>query len=118
VPFGINRETTFRVYEDALQDDTYITMSVLLKEVVDEEEGLEYNELINLFGPCGTQFSTPSLLKVPFELLLTYEIEDFTVGLREEGADVDEDITFDIDVDNELVLVYIPHFSQYYFPRR
>ncbi|MBC8232714.1 hypothetical protein H8E77_24460 [bacterium] len=109
---GVQDPVKFIVPEDSLDDDEITITMRLSLEVAN-------NELVTLhfeFGPSDTQFNPCAKLKIPFELLLTDQVDTFM--MTDENGEEIEGVSYDIDDNNEQVITYIPHFSSYYYSRR
>lgn len=104
----------FIVPSGALEQTTLISMRVFL-EMVEAGNG-DLNTLFFEFGPSGTQFDPCAQLIIPFELLLAYSVDEFTLTVESEGTI--EGVTYDVDEVNGIVIAYVPHFSVYYLGRR
>jgi hypothetical protein len=92
----------------ALQENVYITVDV---EVNHEENQIHY-----IFGPHGTAFNEPVRLEIPWSYL-----EDYEGPLELWYLDGNEWVLVEdaiIEVENSRFIVYVNHFSEYYFPRR
>jgi hypothetical protein len=110
------REVEFEVRQGSLKKKTKISIKLVLK-VVQNAEGIdELGTLYFQFSPSGTQFDPSALLKIPFELLLTDEVDTFVI--TDENGDKIDGVSYDIDYENEKLITYIPHFSYYYYERR
>jgi hypothetical protein len=110
------REVEFEVRQGSLKKKTEISMKLFL-EIVQNTEGIdELGTLYFQFSPSGTQFDPSALLEIPFELLLTDEVDTFVIT-DENGNEIDG-VSYDIDYKNEKLVTYIPHFSYYYYERR
>ncbi|MBC8235767.1 hypothetical protein H8E77_39975 [bacterium] len=110
------RQVKFKVKENALEKVTEISIKLVL-EVISNADGID--ELVTLyfeFGPSGTQFDPYAELMIPFELLLTDEVDTFVIT-DEKGNEI-EGVSYDIDYDQRKLITYIPHFSSYYYSRR
>jgi len=109
---GVEKPVKLRVPKRSLMVQELLISMRLFLEVVQDELGTLYVE----FGPSGMQFDPHVVLKIPFELLLTDQVDTF-VATDEYGNEIDG-VSYEINYDNELRVVYIPHFSEYYFNRR
>jgi len=112
-----NARIIFEVPKKALNQTTLITMRLFL-EVVKNDDGTpgETRTLYFEFGPSGTQFDPCALLKIPFDILLAYDVDTCVATVESEG--VIEGVSYDVDEVNEYLIAYIPHFSIYYYRRR
>jgi hypothetical protein len=116
----------------ALEHDTYITIAV---------EVDHYNSKVHyVFGPHGTWFKAPVRLEMPWGILNNYDGPNDLWYLLDDVDDkkLDRTITalgysdYDMDVDGSIwvientttdestscFIVYVDHFSEYYYPRR
>ena len=91
-----------------------ISMSLTLK-VITNDSGDVLDSMTFEFEPSGLQFDPDAQIHIPFEVLVGLDVETLVFG-SESGGKI-EDVSYDIDWDNELLIVYVPHFSQYYYPR-
>ncbi|MBC8232718.1 hypothetical protein H8E77_24480 [bacterium] len=92
----------------ALKENVYITVDV---EVYDEENKIHY-----IFAPHGTVFNESVRLEIPWSYL-----EDYEGPLELWYLDGNEWVLVEdaiIEVENNRFIVYVEHFSEYYFPRR
>jgi len=108
---GAQSPVVFIVREESLDDEITITMKLFLE--------VDNNELVTLFfefGPSDIQFNPYAKLKIPFELLLTDEVDTFVT--TDENVNEIEGVSYDIDYDARKLITYIPHFSSYYYSRR
>jgi hypothetical protein len=95
--------------EGALDNDVYITVEV---EVYNSENKIHY-----IFGPHGTVFNVPVQLEMSWSYLNDYDgplqlwyLEDNLGWVIVEDAIIEET--------NSRCIVYVDHFSEYYYPRR
>ncbi|MBM3242998.1 hypothetical protein FJZ31_42605 [Candidatus Poribacteria bacterium] len=93
----------------ALNNDTYITATI---EVYESEAKIHY-----IFGPHGTFFNVTVRVEMPWSYLKNYNgplqlwyLEDNGVLTIAKDACPDEI--------GKRYVVYVNHFSEYYFPRR
>lgn len=134
----LEEEVRFLVPPHALDSKTKIQMSVFVAEEIekilkdnkddkddgDENDGLELEIITQMyfeFQPSGTTFTPCAQLVIPFELLLSEDVDTFTIVVTEDDEEdrtEAEDVSYDIDEANEQLIAYVPHFSQYYFMRR
>ena len=113
---GVEKQVRLRVKEDALNKPTEISMRLYL-EVIPHDPGKdEIGTLYFEFGPSGTQFAIPAVLRIPFGLLLTDGVDTFMI--TDENGDEIAGVSYDIDYEEHFLITYIPHFSSYYFSRR
>jgi hypothetical protein len=92
----------------ALPENVHITVDV---EVYHEENQIHY-----IFAPHGTAFNEPVRLEIPWSYL-----EDYEGPLELWYLDGNEWVLVEdaiIEVENSRFIVYVNHFSEYYFPRR
>jgi hypothetical protein len=92
----------------ALEENVYITVDV----EVDHEE----NQIHYIFAPHGTVFNESVRLEIPWSYL-----EDYEGPLELWYLDGNEWVLVEdaiIEVENSRFIVYVDHFSEYYFPRR
>ena len=94
--------------EGALDENTYITVTV---EVYKDENKIHY-----IFGPSGTVFNELIEIKVPWSYLKDYDgdLELWSLNDDDEWTLVEDAI---IDQQKKRYILYIDHFSEYYFPR-
>ena len=111
---GVRGGVVFKVLPGALVADTTISMHMFL-EVVNVGSVDKLGTLCIEFGPSGTQFNPHAHIIIPFELLLNEDVN--TLDIIVDSGGIIEDISYDIDWENELIIAYAPHFSEYYFPR-
>ena len=107
---GVDDAVRFKVAKKSLKMDTNISM-----ELFREVKGNDLKSLNFEFGPSGTQFDPVAKLGIPFELLIIDDVDTFVVTVESSGEV--EGVSYDIDYNKEMLIAYIPHFSNYYFAR-
>jgi len=110
------RNVRFKLKKGALKETTTISIKLSLEVIKNSSGDKELGAMNFEFGPSGTQFEPHAELKIPFQMLLTDDIDTFFIT-NENGDELD-DISYDIDEATEYLIAYIPHFSLYYFRRR
>jgi len=88
-----------------------------IRAALEQVASLHYTTLLFEFGPHGTQFLISAELVIPWdEILYNDALFWYSAG---DGAIIDLiDLGFYIDFENETVIFFIDHFSEYYYPRR
>ena len=98
------RQVKFKVKRNSLEKVTKISMKLAL-EVIPNADGIdELGTLYFELGPSGTQFNPYAELMIPFELLLTDEVDTFVIT-DEKGNEI-EGVSYDIDYDDRKLITY------------
>ena len=99
----------------SLKKDTKINAHMMARQIdPTKKKGSKRNQLVFDFSPSGTKFDAkrPAELHIDEKFLKKEKIDDIVICEDGEG----EEAVFE--KKGKKLIIYIPHFSHYYFARR